>query len=148
MKTLRSLGESSVAPVAGGEVAVLRFVAAAVFLSSFAGLALAEEEKTWEGTWTNQRFNTTGPLKCVAQTEKDGSWKATFSGKFQGRPFSYDVTFKSKPGKGREDLSGNAKVNGYKYQWTGVLKGDSLTGRYRASNGYYGNFVLKSTSKK
>jgi hypothetical protein len=131
------------------EVPVLRFVVAWVFLCSFAAVALAEEtEKTWEGTWTNQRYNTTGPLKCVGQPEKDGSWKATFSGKFQGRPFSYDVTFKAKPGKGQEALSGTATVNGFKYQWTGVLKGDKLTGRYRANNGYYGTFTLKSSAKE
>src|SRR5206468_2316381 len=83
----------------------------------------------WVGTWTNKRYDTTGPLKCVAQPVKDGSWKATFSGRFQGRPFSYDVTFKAQPGKGGEALSGSATVNGFRYQWTGVLKGDTLTGR-------------------
>jgi hypothetical protein len=136
-------------PVAGGEVVMLRIVVACVFLCSFAAMARAEDrEKTWEGTWTNKRFGTTGSLKCVATPEKDGTWKATFSGKFQGRPFSYDVTFKAKPGKGQEALSGSAKVNGYKYQWTGVMKGDTLTGRYRANNGYYGDFSLKAQEKK
>jgi hypothetical protein len=127
---------------------MLRFVLPLMLLCGFAAAAPAQEEKTWEGTWTNQRFNTSGRLKCVAQEEKDGIWRATFTGKFQGRPFSYDVTFKAKPGKGKTDLSGNARVNGYKYQWTGVMKGNTLTGRYRANNGYYGNFVLKSSANK
>lgn len=136
-------------PVAGGEVVVFRFVVAVVFVYSFASVALAQEgEKTWEGTWNNQRYNSSGPLKCVAQPVKDGVWKATFSGKFQGRTFTYDVTFKSKPGKGQEALTGNATVNGYKYQWTGSIKGETLTGRYRGNNGYFGAFVLKSSAKK
>lgn len=126
-----------------------RLILTAVFLCSLATAAPAQEkDKTWEGTWTNQRYGTTGPLKCVARPEKDGVWKATFSGKFQGRPFSYDVTFKARPGKGQEALSGSSTVNGYKYQWTGALKGDTLTGRYRANNGYYGDFVLKATAKE
>jgi hypothetical protein len=137
-----------VSPVAGGEVAVLRLVVTAAYLCSFATVALAREEKTWEGTWTNKRYDTTGSLKCVAQPGKDGTWKATFSGDFQGRAFSYDVTFKGKQGKGGEALSGSSTVNGYKYQWTGTLKGDTLTGRYRASNGYFGDFVLKAQAKK
>ena len=29
-----------------------------------------------------------------------------------------------------------------------VIKGDTLTGRYRANNGYFGDFVLKSSAKK
>src|SRR5262245_20932172 len=128
---------------------MLRIIAAIV-LFSFAVVAQAadEEEKTWEGTWNNRAAGSSGRMKCVAKPEKDGDWKATFSGTFQGRQFSYDVTFKSKPGKGQETLTGNATVNGYKYKWTGTIKGETLTGRYQANNGYNGDFVLKAPKKK
>ena len=126
-----------------------RFVVAALLLHSLVAPAFAQEEsKTWEGTWTNRRFNTTGPLKCVATPEEGGTWKATFTGKFQGRPFSYDVTFQSRPAKGQEMLSGKATVSGYKYEWTGTMKGNALTGRYKANNGYNGDFVLKAPARK
>jgi hypothetical protein len=138
-----------VSPVAGGEGIVLRSVVLAVCLCSFAALAQSPDgEKTWEGNWSNQQAGSTGALKCVARPEKGGDWKATFSGTFRGREFSYDVTFKAKRGKGQETLSGTANVGGARYQWTGLMKGDSLTGRYRASNGYFGDFNLKSTAKK
>src|SRR5436190_22513070 len=113
-----------------------KFVLTLVVVCSFTSAALAEEEKTWEGTWTNKRYGTTGRMKCVGTKQKNGSWKATFSGKFQGRDFSYTVTFKSKAGKGQEALSGTATINRARYQWTGTLKGDTLTGNYRSSNGY------------
>jgi hypothetical protein len=38
-------------------------------------------------------------------------------------------------------------VNRVKYDWTGVLKGDTLTGRYRGANGDVGGFVLQSQAK-
>lgn len=40
-----------------------------------------------------------------------------------------------------------ATVNGFKYQWTGAMKGNTFTGLYRANNGYFGNFVMKSSGR-
>lgn len=131
---------------------MLRLVTSGFLLFAVALVAHAQgkekEDKTFEGTWTNKQFGTSGTMKCVAQSEKDGNWKATFSGVFRGRRFSYDVTFKAKTGKAQEDLSGNATISGAKYQWKGVMKGDTLTGKYSADNGYYGDFVLKAPKKK
>lgn len=123
---------------------MLRFVVAWVAVSVFAPVALAQDKQTWEGPWVNKLYNSTGTMKCVGQKQKNGTWKATFSGSFQGRDFSYNVTFTAKPGKGQENLSGMARINNARYQWTGVMKGDTLSGQYRASNGYNGTFVLKS----
>lgn len=123
-----------------------RFIAVAV-LGLCGGLVVADEpSKTWEGTWVNKRYNTSGTLKCVAKPdkEKEGTWKATFSGSFQGQPFSYDVTFEEKKGAKQSDLSGKSKIGNHNYEWTGAMKGDALTGQYKSNSGYYGNFTLKA----
>lgn len=114
------------------------------------GTAQAQDAKakTWEGTWTNKKYNTTGPLKCVATPGKAGKWTATFTGKFQGDPFEYKAEFQSKPGKGETLLSGKSKVRGHDYEWTGNIKGTTLTGKYNSTVGYYGNFVLKEAKKR
>jgi hypothetical protein len=138
-----------VSPVAGGEGVGLRSVVLGACLCSLAALAQSPDgEKTWEGTWINRQYSTTGPLKCVARPEKDGNWKATFSGTFRGRDFRYEVTFKAKAGKGQEALTGTATVSGTRYQWTGVMKGNTLTGRYQGNDGAFGDFSLKSRAKK
>lgn len=125
-------------------LSLLSVVLLAAFLFQ-AEIANAQDakSKTWAGTWTNKKYNTTGPLKCVATPGKDGKWKATFTGKFQGDPFKYQAEFSSKPGKGMTLLAGKSKVRGHDYQWTGNIKGTTLTGKYNSSVGYYGNFVLK-----
>jgi hypothetical protein len=109
--------------------------------------AFAEETtKTWQGTWRNLKFRTTGTLKCTAVTKDDGkTWDGTFDGVFQGSRFSYKAKFAGKPGRGRTDLSGDATIDGAKYQWTGYIRGTTLYGKFRASNGYFGNFGLKET---
>lgn len=108
----------------------------------------AGEEKTWEGKWNNKRFGTSGPLKCVATETEDGKWKATFSGKFQGEGFTYDVTFDGTPGKGQTDLSGTATVSGQGYQWTGSIKGKQLKGKYKSDGANFGEFTLTEAKKK
>jgi len=101
-----------------------------------------DQKKTFEGTWNNRKYNSSGPLKCVAVPGEDGNVKATFSGKFMGDPFSYDVTFQAQPGDEQVDLSGKATISGHIYQWTGYLKGAKLFGQYRGTNGYNGTFSL------
>jgi hypothetical protein len=126
---------------------MFRFATVAL-LALFGSSAFAlDDAKTWEGTWVNKLYNTNGTMKCVA-TEKDGTWKANFSGVFQGEKFSYDVTFDGKPGKGQTDLSGTATIRNHQYEWTGSIKGNTLTGKYKANSGYNGDFVLKEVGKK
>lgn len=120
-----------------------------VFVALLGSPLLAQDsERTWEGRWNNQKYNTNGPLKCVAASGEVGEWKATFSGLFGATPFTYDVTFQGKPGGGQQALSGTSTIQGYRYDWTGSLKGTTLTGRYRGRNGYFGQFVLKESGKK
>jgi hypothetical protein len=114
----------------------------------FASSLYAGEEKVWEGKWNNKRFGTSGPLKCVATETEQGKWKATFSGKFQGESFSYDVMFDAKPGKSQTDLSGTATVSGQGYQWTGTIKGNQLRGKYKSDGANFGEFTLTESKKK
>lgn len=108
----------------------------------------ADPAQTWEGRWNNRKFNTSGPLKCVATPGEKGEWNATFSGTFKGEAFTYDVTFQSKPGRGQTDLSGTATIRGHEYEWAGALKGNKLSGQYRSNIGYFGEFVLNEAKGK
>ncbi len=112
-----------------------------------AASAVAEESRTWEGTWNNKKYGTSGPLKCVATVGEDGTWKATFSGLFKKDPFSYDVEFTAKKGRGQTDLGGTATVSGHRYQWQGFAKGRRLVGEYRSANGYFGTFALSEKKR-
>lgn len=118
----------------------------ALCLALICSTAFAEENSTtWQGRWNNRKYNTSGPLKCVATETEKGEWKATFSGTFKGDPFSYDATFQSKQSRNQFDLSGKATIRGHQYEWVGVMKGQRLSGRYRSSVGYFGEFVLQQS---
>lgn len=104
---------------------------------------MAADVKTWEGTWNNRKFNTRGPLKCVATETKKGVWTATFTGKFQGDPFKYQATFFSKQVGRVTRLSGKAVIRGHDYQWTGTIRGTQFDASYKSSVGYFGTFNLK-----
>jgi len=102
-----------------------------------------EKTKTWNGTWTNKKYGTSGPLKCVATFDGKDTWKATFTGKFKGDPFKYPAEFKAQT-KGRQTLlSGDSVIRGHKYKWKGAFKGKKLGGQYTSTVGYYGQFILE-----
>ena len=109
--------------------------------------AAEDESKTWEGTWVNRKYNTKGALKCVATPGEDGSWTATFSGEFEKDPFSYEVKFDSKRERRLTKVGGTAKVRGHDYEWAGTIQGKTLTGQYKSSVGYYGEFVLQEKAE-
>ena len=127
---------------------MFKFTIAVALLLTTERVRADESSKTWEGTWNNKKFNTSGTLKCVATPGKDGKWTATFSGVFMNERFSYDVTFDAKGGKSQSDLNGKAEIRNHKYDWTGSIKGDTLRGTYRSNSGYFGDFVLKEAKKK
>jgi hypothetical protein len=105
--------------------------------------------RTWEGMWNNKKFGTKGPLKCVATENDKGEFKSTFTGKFMGDPFKYEAVFQAKKkGRNQRTLSGKAVIRGHDYEWTGTMKGKTLTGKYTSSVGYFGAFVLKEVVKK
>lgn len=122
-----------------------RFVVVACALWMASPILAEDGGKKWEGEgkWNNRKYGTSGPLKCTATIDKNGTWKATFTGTFEGDPFKYEASFKSKAGKKQVDLAGTAKIRGHDYKWTGAVKGETLTGKYRSSVGYFGEFVLK-----
>ncbi len=123
-----------------------RFLITTILLLTTTSLFAAEASQTWNGTWTNRKYGTKGPLKCVATEGEKGVWTGTFTGKFQGDPFKYQATFQAKKGrrKGEQTLSGKSTIRGHKYIWAGSMKGKTLTGKYKSTVGYYGTFVLKS----
>jgi len=104
-------------------------------------LLAAASADEWRGTWTNKRTRSSGTLHCVTRPDGHGKWKATFSGTFEGRPFKYRVTFRS-AGSG-DVVSGAAVISNRKYKWEGTLSPEKLTGRYKADNGYFGDFTLR-----
>jgi len=120
-----------------------RYLLMIFFVTSSLSLLEAGETRTWEGKWNNRKYNTTGPLKCVATSEDKRTWKATFTGLFKGDPFKYEAIFQSKSNGKQLDLSGDATIRGHKYQWIGLMKGATLSGKYKSNIGYYGEFVLK-----
>lgn len=127
------------------------FVAGLGVALTAGGLRAADEQpttKTWEGTWMNRKYNTTGPLKCVATSNsEEGSAQATFSGTFMKDPFSYDVTVSTKMERSQMALSGTAQLDGDKYEWTGYVRGKVLSGQFKSLKGHNGEFRLTETSK-
>ena len=120
-----------------------KLIVAAVLALVGSPATAEEDERTWEGKWSNRKYGTSGPLKCVATRDKAGTWTATFSGEFRGSPFSYQVKFTGKEARQQEKLSGKATIQGHYYDWAGLIKGDQLIGQYRSRNGNNGPFVLK-----
>jgi hypothetical protein len=106
------------------------------------------ETKTYQGSWTNLKYRTNGTMQCVATPHADGKWTATFSGTFQGRRFSYDVEFQSRPAQNQTALAGKAVIDNRNYECTGVMRGNTLAGRYRADNGYFGEFLLRESAQR
>jgi hypothetical protein len=110
----------------------------------------AEDEpttKTWEGTWMNRKYNTSGPLKCVAKSSGEDAAEATFSGTFMKDPFTYDVTVSTKKERDRMALSGTAQLDGDKYEWSGYVRGKILYGQFRSLKGHNGEFRLTETDQ-
>jgi hypothetical protein len=112
----------------------------------FASLAQAAEERTFEGQWNNRRTGSSGTMTCAAQQVSPGQWTAVFRGSFQGSPFEYKVDFQSKESRSGSELAGTTTIDGKHYQWTGSLQASQLRGRYQASNGWNGEFVLNETA--
>ena len=114
------------------------------------GLARGEDEqmqKTWEGTWSNRKYNSTGPLKCVAVKTDDSTAEATFSGTFMRDPFSYKVTVSTNQEKERVVLEGTATLDGDRYEWSGHVRGKVLYGQFRSLKGHNGEFRLQESGK-
>jgi hypothetical protein len=129
---------------------VVALVVAAPMLLLVREISAAEPPtaKTWSGTWMNRKYKTSGPLKCVAVRQDDGTVAATFSGKFVNDPFSYDVTIDTKSEKDRTVLVGKATLDGDKYEWSGYVRGKNLTGQFKSLKGHNGEFKLEETTKK
>jgi hypothetical protein len=98
--------------------------------------------KTWEGNWMNRKYNSSGPLKCVATSAGEDTANAVFSGIFMKDPFSYDVVVSTKKERNQMALSGAAQLDGDKYEWTGYVRGKVLYGQFKSLKGHNGEFRL------
>jgi hypothetical protein len=120
-------------------------------LAAIESPAFAQEdsgEKSWEGTWMNRKYNTSGPLKCVAKAKDDTSADATFSGTFMRDPFKYDVTVATKQERSQTSLTGTATLDGDRYEWSGFVRGKVLYGQFRSLKGHNGEFRLQEVEHK
>ncbi len=73
---------------------------------------VAQQEREFEGRWTNQRTGASGTMSCVATEPAPGQWKGVFRGVFQGKPFEYRVDFQSKANGADIQLAGAATMMG------------------------------------
>jgi len=104
----------------------------------------ADATKSWSGTWNNNKFKTTGPLTCTVVGDQNGQWIAKFTGTGLGRPFSYTALITVKTNGSVMTLSGNAKVDGDNYQWSGSINGANMAGSFRSGTGNNGDFKLQA----
>jgi len=104
----------------------------------------AEAKKAWSGTWNNKKYNTTGELTCTVLGTQNGQWIASFTGTGLGKPFKYTALMTPKQSGTNIVLTGNTKVDGDAYAWSGVIKGAEMTGSFRSGTGNNGQFVLKA----
>ena len=124
--------------------------AAAAALAIGLGLASADDTKSdpstvvYKGTWVNRKMGSSGPLQCsVEPGEDDAEWAAVFTGKFKGEGFKYEVKFAATKAGTKTNLKGSAKIDGDPYEWTGAIKGEAFSVKYRSEKGYNGEFTLK-----
>lgn len=130
---------------------MILLVMSVVMLAAGAARAAEEETaspKTWEGTWMNRKYNTTGPLRCEARVKDDATAEATFSGTFMRDPFKYDITVATKQERNQMTLTGTAQLDGDRYEWSGYVRGKVLYGQFRSLKGHNGEFRLEEVAAK
>ena len=98
---------------------------------------------TWQGAWSNRKYNSTGTLKCTAEKKADGSYEAKFEGTFMGSPFDYMVPVKATRKGNQTLLEGTPTIDGDPYEWSGSVRGNVLYGTFRSAKGNNGEFRLE-----
>jgi hypothetical protein len=93
----------------------------------------------------NRKYNSSGPLKCIASKTDDSTAEATFSGTFMRDPFSYNVTVSMKQEGDHTALTGTATLDGDRYEWSGYVRGKVLYGEFRSLKGHNGEFRLQES---
>ena len=119
-------------------------VASAVLILPDHPALAADANKSWSGTWNNQKFKTTGPLTCAVIGDQNGQWIARFTGTGLGRPFNYTALITVRTNGNVMTLQGTAKVDGDNYQWSGSINGPTLAGSFRSGTGNNGDFRLQA----
>jgi len=107
-------------------------------------LLAADATKSWSGTWSNKKFNTTGALTCSVIGNQNKQWIARFTGTGLGKPFNYTALITTTTNGNVISLSGTTKVDGDNYQWSGSVNGANMTGSFRSGTGNNGEFRLQA----
>ena len=116
----------------------------ALAFSASANVASAEDEnKAWSGKWNNKKFGTSGTIICKVTSKDKSTWKATFSGRALGKPYTYDVSLTATKQGDKIVLKGTHSIRRDRYQWAGEIQGKSLRGQYRSSSGNNGTFSME-----
>ena len=131
----------------GTDSSMVRPVVFAALLISLTTISHAEGERSFAGRWNNRRTGSSGQMTCTAKEVAAGKWNAVFRGAFQGKPFEYKVEFQSRASGAAMQLVGQANISGANYQWDGAIQASQLRGRYKASNGWNGEFILNETAE-
>ncbi|MBI5803023.1 MAG: hypothetical protein HZA92_20165 [Verrucomicrobia bacterium] len=111
---------------ASRQAAMFMLLSLLALLAPVRPVLAAEPAKSWTGTWNNKKFNTNGALTCTVIGEQNGQWIAKFTGIALGKPISYTALMTPKKNGEQTALSGVTKVDGFDYQWSGVINGKSL----------------------
>lgn len=101
--------------------------------------------KVYSGAWNNRKYKTKGPLLCNLTISPGNTWKAKFTGKGLGRPFTYNTDLTVTRGKTRLTLKGVSSVDGERYNWAGYISGANMVCSYRSASGNNGTFQLRQT---
>ncbi len=100
---------------------------------------------SWQGTWKNFKFKSSGPIACKAVAIAENTWEGKFTGLFHGDPFEYTITFQAIEKQGVTNLQGAAKLDGDRYEWVGQVEGAAFRGKFRSLKGYYGEFNMRAS---
>ena len=120
--------------------ALINLCLCSLVLSLAPGLAAREVARhSFEGGWVDVGNPTRGPMAAGVQEYDDGTWRARFTGIFEGRKFDYVVQFTGPADR----LVGEARINVAKYTWSGRITRETFFGRYRSNRGHDGTFTLR-----
>ena len=118
----------------------MRSILIGFFLLATSATSIAND-LIYEGTWVTTNRKLDGTMTAVITPIGEEKWRGRFYGVWQGVDFDYTVEFAGPPDK----LTGAARIDGAKYQWSGAMSKQPsgwLKGSFDGDR-YIGSFELK-----